>query len=120
WENSKSGSSATTSLLRRNTHRLEKGLLMRPRRSLFALDYIEETVEFYCGLVTGTPVERLEQDDELRWASDVLNQYFDVVKAHPLVDRLRKRYLATWRPSLAQSNGRTCTPYRRDLSTPPS
>src|SRR5690606_4502513 len=88
WENSKSGSSATTSLLRRNTHRLEKGLLMRPRRSLFALDYIEETVEFYCGLVTGTPVERLEQDDELRWASDVLNQYFDVVKAHPLVDRL--------------------------------
>ena len=31
-------------LLRRNVHRLEKGLLMRPRRSVFGLKYIEEAL----------------------------------------------------------------------------
>ena len=34
-------------LLRRNIHRLEKGLLMRPPRKVFALDYIEETVKCF-------------------------------------------------------------------------
>ena len=33
--------------LRRNVHRLEKGLIMRPRRDVFARDYITETIEFY-------------------------------------------------------------------------
>ena len=33
--------------LRRNVHRLEKGLTMRPRRDVFARDYITETIEFY-------------------------------------------------------------------------
>ena len=33
-------------LLRRNVHRLEKGLLMRPRKPVFALDFIEETDVF--------------------------------------------------------------------------
>ena len=33
--------------LRRNIHRLEKGLTMRPRRDVFARDYITETIEFY-------------------------------------------------------------------------
>ena len=31
-------------LLRRNVHRLEKGLVMQPRQAVFAEDYIEETV----------------------------------------------------------------------------
>ncbi|SVE23497.1 uncharacterized protein METZ01_LOCUS476351, partial [marine metagenome] len=34
-------------LLRRNVHRLEKGLLMRPRRPVFGLKYIEELVNVY-------------------------------------------------------------------------
>lgn len=119
WESSRSGSSTTTSLLRRNTHRLEKGLLMRPRRSLFALDYIEETVDYYCGYVACTPTDLLEQDDELRWASDVLDQYFKVAAPHPLVDRLRERYLSASRPTAPDPGGRTLTPYKRDLSLPP-
>ena len=40
-----SGSSAF--LLRRGTHRLEKGLCMRPRRDIFALNYIEETAQAF-------------------------------------------------------------------------
>jgi ribonucleotide reductase beta subunit family protein with ferritin-like domain len=30
--------------LRRNIHRLEKGMIMRPRREVFARDYITETI----------------------------------------------------------------------------
>src|SRR5690606_21336945 len=31
----------------RNTHRIEKGLLMKPRRDVFASDFITETVTCY-------------------------------------------------------------------------
>ena len=34
-------------LLRRNIHKLEKGLIMQPRRDIFAEGVIEETIEFY-------------------------------------------------------------------------
>ena len=37
----------SSALLRRNIHRLEKGLIMRPRRAVFAEDYILETVRSY-------------------------------------------------------------------------
>lgn len=65
--------------LRRNVHRLEKGLIMRPRRDVFARDYITETIEFYeeavqqCRVAPGT----MEQS-EMDWAHDVLAEYFRV------------------------------------------
>ena len=34
-------------ILRRNIHRLEKGLIMRPRKDLFGEKYIIETVDIY-------------------------------------------------------------------------
>src|SRR5690554_5698626 len=34
-------------LLVRNTHRLEKGLLMRPRRDVFGTEFITETIDSY-------------------------------------------------------------------------
>lgn len=43
----KSTSRVTHVELRRNIHRLEKGLLTRPRREIFARDYITGTIEFY-------------------------------------------------------------------------
>jgi nitroreductase len=65
--------------LRRNIHRLEKGLVMRPRRDVFARDYITETIEFYedavaqCRVAPGT----MEQS-EMDWTHDVLTEYFRV------------------------------------------
>ncbi len=44
--------------LRRNVHRLEKGILMRPRRDAFARDYIVETVEFYRAALRRRPTRR--------------------------------------------------------------
>ena len=67
--------------LRRNVHRLEKGFAMRPRRSLFATEYILETVSIYRRLVelrlSACNAESIESPDPLLiWAHDVLRQYF--------------------------------------------
>ncbi len=62
-------------MLRRNIHRLEKGLIMRPRRGVFAERYIGRTVAAY--------KERLAKQalsPELKWASDVLSEYFSIVQ----------------------------------------
>lgn len=60
--------------LRRNIHRLEKGLLMMPRRVPFAKDYIAETLDGYS---IAAKAGGLEQS-EFKWASDVLSEYFSV------------------------------------------
>jgi nitroreductase len=62
-------------LLRRNVHRLEKGLIMKPRRETFALDYIDETVACYLMAVNEGSIS----DQELKWARDVIREYFRVV-----------------------------------------
>lgn len=102
-------------LLRRNTHRLEKGLLMRPRRDLFALGYIEQTVEAYercaaAGMGTGP------HQGDMRWAHDVLAEYFAVTASHVLLDRLRPRFSAVPEPGVAPTT--PSRPYLRDLSEP--
>lgn len=80
--------------LRRNIHRLEKGLIMRPRRDVFARDYITETIEFYeeavaqCRVAPGT----MEQS-EMDWAHDVLTEYFRVsAEGDRTVDAARARF----------------------------
>lgn len=78
------GSSA---LLRRNIHRLEKGLIARPRREVFALDYIEETVAVYGSIVSCGCQHDFE---ELAWAHDVLVEYFRVSAQHPKLACLRE------------------------------
>ncbi|WP_372595369.1 nitroreductase family protein, partial [Actinotalea sp.] len=77
--------------LRRNVHRLEKGILMRPRREVFAKDYILETVEFYALAVDRGPNDPAMDPSEIQWASDVLAEYFRVITApDPVVDRARE------------------------------
>jgi nitroreductase len=65
-------------LLRRNIHRLEKGLLMRPRKDIFATTYINETVSAYKKCKQGMR-DKEDINEEIVWARDVLSQYFDVV-----------------------------------------
>ncbi|MBO1750955.1 nitroreductase family protein [Actinotalea sp. BY-33] len=76
--------------LRRNIHRLEKGILMRPRRDAFAKDYILETVDFYRTALRRGPQDPVMDASEMTWAHDVLAEYFAVVTvADPVVDRAR-------------------------------
>jgi len=110
----------TSTMLRRNTHRLEKGILSRPRRDVFALDYIGETVDAYQRALksAGQCGDGGCSQDELKWAHDVLNRYFEITAKHPKVDPLRKRFRALTDP-VAEIQG-TFVPYQRDLSRAPS
>ncbi|MBK6267068.1 nitroreductase family protein [Marivirga sp. S37H4] len=64
-------------LLVRNTHKLEKGLLMRPRRAVFAASYIEETVSCFIKLAeSGDDIHT----PQFKWFYDVLDEYFAVVQ----------------------------------------
>ena len=63
--------------LRRHIHMIEKGLVMQPRRPVFAEAYIEETVDVLCRL--DEVVDRSDLDIEIVWAVSVLRTYFNAV-----------------------------------------
>ena len=68
---------STSALLRRNTHRLEKGLIMRPQKPVFAANYICETVDIF---VRANRLPAFDQD-ELQWSADVILAFFEAVPA---------------------------------------
>ncbi len=76
----------SSALIRRNIHRLEKGLIMQPRKNVFAEDYIIETVVQLSNCYAG-----LEQK-ELRWAFDVISEYFSVVALTPAISLAFKQF----------------------------
>ena len=78
---------STSALLRRNTHRLEKGLIMRPRRAVFGANYIAETVTIFRRASEVTTFD----PDELQWSFDVLSAFFDAVQPgqNAIVDNAR-------------------------------
>jgi len=77
-----------TTLLRRNIHRLEKGLIMRPRREVFATAFILETVKAYCNAIA----QDVGSPEEVNWWGDVLSDYFNVVGSNPEIDRARAMF----------------------------
>jgi nitroreductase len=125
-------------LLRRNVHRLEKGLIMRPRRPVFATDFIEETVESFAGRSAAAGAGAGGDPREIRWAERVLSSYFEAAGGHPRIERARERF-STLHLSGANGNGKSrengdgdgsgngdgfcadvpMAPFRRDLSGPP-
>jgi Nitroreductase len=78
----------TCALLRRNTHRLEKGLIMRPRRRVFAEKFIQETVDCYKDAIKASELAQTEK----KWATDVLDEYFKIIGSTTLTDYARKVY----------------------------
>lgn len=82
-------------LLRRNVHRIEKGLTMRPVRNRFATDYIRETVDAFHGGVTSGALQT--HHPELNWMYSVLSAYFDVTAAstHPAIAGARDMFRDT-------------------------
>ena len=111
----------SSSRLRRNTHRLEKGILSRPRRDVFAVDYIEETVQCYSSaLQEKNPGIRVSAE-EMQWAQDVLTQYFEITGSHPTIDRMRGAFneLPATLSASVPDRYASRIPYKRDLSLPP-
>lgn len=83
--------------LRRNIHRLEKGMVMQPRRPIFARDYIGETVDFYERAITQCSLDSTSMDQtEMEWSHNVLAKYFAMVETgDAMVDNARERFEAS-------------------------
>lgn len=108
-------------LLRRNIHMLEKGLVMRPRRPVFALEYLGPTVRTYRAMreLSTRDVGAVDQA-QLRWAHDVLQTYFDAVGEHPTIARLRSVWQAIDPlPEPGPDPGGPISPYHRAVDAPP-
>ena len=74
--------------LRRNTHRIEKGLVMTPRKPVFAESYIVETVKCYKKGVKEGHIEK----NQKKWVRDVLKEYFKVVSETPTIKKARNEF----------------------------
>jgi nitroreductase len=79
-------------LLRRNVHRIEKGLTMRPVRSQFAVDYIAETVNAFHDAVRAGVFP--PDHPEFTWIYSVLSGYFEATSSstHPTIASSRQQY----------------------------
>jgi nitroreductase len=100
-------------LLRRNIHRLEKGLLMKPRKEIFAADYIIETVDCYKKTLQANQ-NSLIVEEELQWAYDVLQEYFSIVINHPKVEQAKTKFIALKH----LCNPKKYIPYKRNIEIP--
>ena len=106
-------------LMRRNVHRLEKGLLMQPRRPVFAKDFILDTVNVYRKIVAN-PAHSMESSaDSLNWAYDVLNEYFKAVAPDPVLDHAREIFERCPAPAGSCAGGGKRIPYKRILDEHP-
>ncbi|WP_052493882.1 MULTISPECIES: nitroreductase family protein [Pseudomonas] len=116
-EENLSGAEPVNYFLRRAVHRIEKGLIMQPRREVFALDYIGDTVDSYIASLNGN-VDR----DEVSWAHDVLAEYFTVTGEHPVINRAREKFARLERPVSSPGSLRNPdterVPFAADVSTP--
>lgn len=100
---------SSSPLLRRNIHRIEKGLIMEPRRPIFALDYIYETVQAYKLVENKKNFDK----DEMLWARDVLNKYFYTVSDHTIIRHAKDYFYKDIKEDL-NCNKISRTPYRSD------
>lgn len=98
-------------MLRRNIHRIEKGLVMRPRRPVFGERFIGETVHAFnrAKATDGFAV------DELRWAGDVLQEYFAAVSDTPAIAESRRAFSGAVEPGqeIPGDESRKSKPYPR-------
>jgi nitroreductase len=78
YEQSIKNNTVNVAYLRRNIHRIEKGMLMIPKRDVFALRFILPTVNSFKSLINSN----LLNSSELPWANDVLCEYFKSVKSN--------------------------------------
>ncbi|MFC4872853.1 nitroreductase family protein [Negadavirga shengliensis] len=98
-------------LLVRNTHRIEKGLLMRPMKKVFAMDYISETVDSYSGFVKNGDISHAKQ---LKWFTDVLSTYFDTVAPSGMIAIEKEKFLKSKKLLNGEIREVSSIPYLRE------
>jgi len=109
---------ASTFTLIRNTHRIEKGLLMRPRRDIFALNFIAETIDVFEKVWVK---DKMNTDNQYKWFHDVLQSYFKLAGKHPLIDEQAKKfYRVVDEESIKNNSEKESIPYFRVDSDKPN
>jgi nitroreductase len=94
----------------RNVHRIEKGLLMRPRRDVFALDFIGETIDAFENVWTK---EKCTSDMQYKWFHDVLTHYFETSGKHKTIQSLYERFNKVVKEGVAGHAETKLIPYCR-------
>ncbi len=64
---------------RRNLHRLEKGMIMKPRRPNFAEGYIGETIDLFRRLLNDYGTGKHHCTRDLQWGHRTFSEYFSLV-----------------------------------------
>ena len=95
--------------LRRNIHRLEKGLIMEPRRPVFALAYIGETISVYEKTIQFLN----DKDSELKWFNHVLDEFFSVTAKHPIIDKASEKYFKCKKEFSIEEDGQSVPTERK-------
>lgn len=100
--------------LRRQIHRLEKGLSMKNRRKVFALDYIMNAVDNY-KILSEKPDTTGDVDESvLRWSANVLQLYFNVTDhENPVIKKARDIFENVGHKVALEREPYTCIPYKR-------
>jgi len=106
----------------RNTHRLEKGLLMRPRKGVYALNYIEETVDSFIHIWKPS---KMKEDEQYKWFYDVLSEYFETSSENQLIEALFNKFKTFIKTStddelVVSNNSTKKIPYKRILEMKPN
>lgn len=107
----KTGREGREYTLRRNTHRLEKGIIMRPRRSVFARDYIGETVDIFLELNNSPESAHLPL---VTWSRDVLNEYFSLIGRDSAIEPYRVKFTSQPKIQSVELTDTKVIPYLRD------
>ena len=104
--------------LRREIHRLEKGLVMRNRRPIFALDSIKGVVKNY-NILKDHNDPREVDGELLNWASSVIRKYFESVdNEHPVIKEAKELFYGKDALAATLNGELKSIPYLRKDSAP--
>lgn len=104
-------------MLVRNIHRIEKGLLMKPRRNVFAKQYIEETIDSFENVWINSK-NKDDQNRQLKWFVDVFTMYFEACKGDSYINSLQIRFESILKKDqgLVEPEKNLFAPYTRNLT----
>ncbi len=100
--------------LRREVHRLEKGLVMRNRREVFGLSDIKGVIKNYHILKEQSNPKEVDAD-LLNWASSVIQKYFESVDAtNPIVQEAKVMFYGDDKPRPKLNGQLKSVPYLKE------
>jgi nitroreductase len=98
--------------LRRQIHRIEKGLIMKNRRPSFAKDYVTDTLKYYELLSKDVGVNPEADKEFMLWAYSVLKTYFEAVTHDEFITPLYDRFSKFTHPYHLDMEAPTSAPYK--------